>query len=446
MPTKVLLIGSGGREHAMAKAIKKAGGILYSVMAQKNPGIARLSREYLIGDEKSITFVTNWKPVKFKEVDIAFIGPEAPLVNGLVDALTEKGIPVVGPTRDAAAIEGDKSFMRDLMKRHKIEGAVKYEVFEDKKALKEYIDAHETPFVVKPLGLTGGKGVQVMGDHFQTPEEGYTYASRVIDEKIGGTGAVMIEEKLVGEEFTLQAFTDGRDIKPMPLVQDFKRAYENDLGPNTGGMGSYSCADHLLPFVPKEHYSKAVKILEDIVAALRHENREYKGVIYGQFMETADGPKVVEINCRFGDPEAINVLGIMETDILETGWKIVERKLSGHNVKFAEESTLVKYVVPMGYGTNSVKSDVEIKVDEKKIEREGVEILYASVREEGGKIYTTRSRSLALFARGKDLYSLSDRIEKAMEHVTGEVYHRRDIGTRAKIEEKIQKMEKLRVS
>lgn len=443
MRDRVLLIGCGGREHAMAEALARSGARIYSIMLHKNPGIARLSKDYLLGDERSVEYVMNWKYVKYRHVDIAFIGPEAPLTKGMADALEEHGIPVVGPTQKAAMIEGSKEFMRDLMKKHGINGLVDYYVFTDPQDVKEFLKNYGKPFVVKPVGLTGGKGVRVMGDHFTTVEEGIEYAVKVIEEGIGGEHKVIIEEKLVGEEFTLQAFTDGTDIKPMPLVQDFKRAYEDDKGPNTGGMGSYSCPNHLLPFVTRHHYSKAVKILEDIVRAMKREGITYRGIIYGQFMHTAQGPKVVEINCRFGDPEGINVLGILEDSLLEIGWSIVEGKLSSRKVTFADEATVVKYVVPEGYGTSSVLSGRLIRIDERAVEKEGVKVIYASVNEENGKLYTTTSRSVALFARGPDLYELSSRIESAMQHVSGPVYYRRDIARRDMIEAKIKKMKEL---
>ncbi len=441
---RVLLIGSGGREHALAEAIARSETIIYSVMKSRNPGIARLSKEYLLGDETDPNYIAEWKLIKFRRepIDIAFIGPEAPLANGVSDKLEEMGIPVVGPSKKAAMIESSKEFMRDLMKKNHIEGYVEHFVFTDKRELEAFIEEYEKPFVVKPVGLTGGKGVKVMGEHFKTKEEGLEYAKEVIDKKIGGFDRVIIEEKMVGEEFTLQAFTDGYDIKPMPLVQDFKRAYEGDLGPNTGGMGSYSCENHLLPFISYHHYAKAVKILEDILAAMRREGIIYKGVIYGQFMHTADGPKVIEINCRFGDPEAINVLPILQTDILEIGWAIVEKKLSSLKIEFENTATVVKYVVPEGYGTSPLKGE-EIKINEKEVERKGVKIYYASVHEENGKIYTTTSRSIALFAKSKDLYEASQRINEAFEHIHGKIFYRRDIATKEMIEGKVRKMQEL---
>jgi len=438
---KVLLIGSGGREHAIAKALYDSGAKIYAVMKHKNPGIAKLSKDYIIGDDSSISFVRDIEWVKFKEVDFAVIGPEAPLIKGMADMLEEKGIPVVGPKKDAAIIEGSKEFMRDLMKKHNIEGMVDYYVFNDPKKVEEFLSQYDKPFVIKPVGVTGGKGVWVMGDHFQTKEEGIKYAKKVIEERIGGVDRVIIEEKLLGEEFTLQAFTDGRELKGMPLVQDFKRAYEGDKGPNTGGMGSYSMENHLLPFLDKGDYTKAMKILEDIVAALRREGRTYKGIIYGQFMLTAEGPKIVEVNCRFGDPEAMNVLSILKTNFVDIAWSIIEGKLI--DVEFDSLATVVKYVVPEGYGTKPMANQ-EIKVNEERIKREGALLYYASVDERSGKIYTTTSRSLAVVGIAKSLYEAEEIAERALKHVSGRIYMRHDIAKREMIEAKIAHMRELR--
>ena len=438
---KVLLIGSGGREHAIAKALKDGGAKIYAVMKHKNPGIARLSQDYIIGDDSSVSFVKNLDWVKFKKVDFAVIGPEAPLINGMADMLEEKGIPVVGPKKDAAIIEGSKEFMRDLMKKHNIDGMVDYYVFNNPKKVEEFLKNYDKPFVIKPVGITGGKGVWVMGDHFKTKEEGIRYAKEVIEKKIGGVDRVIIEEKLIGEEFTLQIFTDGRNLAGMPLVQDFKRAYEGDLGPNTGGMGSYSMENHLLPFLTKEDYTKAMKIMEDIIAAMRREGRIYKGIIYGQFMLTTEGPKIIEVNCRFGDPEAMNVLSILKTNFVDISWSIIEGKLKP--VEFENKATVVKYVVPEGYGTKPLANQ-EIKVNEERIKREGALLYYASVNESNGKIYTTTSRSLAVVGIAKNLYEAEEIAERALGHIVGRVYSRHDIAKKEMIDAKIAKMKELR--
>ncbi len=438
---KVLLIGSGGRENAIADALKRGGTEIYAVMKHRNPGIARLSSEYVIGDEKSTTFVKNIDWIKSKKVDFAVIGPEAPLIAGMTDMLEEKGIPVVGPRKDAAIIEGSKEFMRNLMKKYNINGILDYHVFSDVKKLEEFVKDYDKPFVIKPVGVTGGKGVRVMGEHFKTKEEGLKYAKEVIEKEIGGVGRVIIEERAVGEEYTLQVFTDGREIVPMPLVQDFKRAYEGDVGPNTGGMGSYSMEDHFLPFVTKEDYEKSVKILEDIIAAMRMENRIYKGILYGQFMLTKEGPRVIEINCRFGDPEAMNVLPILRTNFVDICWRIIEGNMK--KVEFDNKATVVKYIVPEGYGTSPLANQ-EIKVNEEGIKNEGALLFYASVNKKGERIYTTTSRSLAVVGIADNIEEAEKIAENALKHVSGKIYMRHDIGKIENIKRKVSRMERIR--
>ena len=438
---KVLLIGSGGRENAIADALKRGGTEIYAVMKHRNPGIARLSSEYVIGDEKSTTFVKNIDWIKSKKVDFAVIGPEAPLIAGMTDMLEEKGIPVVGPRKDAAIIEGSKEFMRNLMKKYNINGILDYHVFSDVKKLEEFVKDYDKPFVIKPVGVTGGKGVRVMGEHFKTKEEGLKYAKEVIEKEIGGVGRVIIEERAVGEEYTLQVFTDGKEIVPMPLVQDFKRAYEGDVGPNTGGMGSYSMEDHFLPFVTKEDYEKSVKILEDIIAAMRMENRIYKGILYGQFMLTKEGPRVIEINCRFGDPEAMNVLPILRTNFVDICWRIIEGNMK--KVEFDNKATVVKYIVPEGYGTSPLANQ-EIKVNEEGIKNEGALLFYASVNKKGERIYTTTSRSLAVVGIADNIEEAEKIAENALKHVSGKIYMRHDIGKIENIKRKVSRMERIR--
>lgn len=437
---RVLLVGSGGREHAIAESIVRSGAALYSTMKFKNPGIAKLSKEFFIVDENRPEEII--RSISSRQIDIAFVGPEEPLSRGLADRLEEEGIPVVGPSENAARIESSKEFMRTLMKKYSIDGYVEHFVFSDVREVEAFIKDYDKPFVVKPVGLTGGKGVKVMGEHFNSKSEAIDYAKEVITKKIGGEPKVMIEEKVIGEEFTLQVFTDGYSLRPMPLVQDFKRAYEGDLGPNTGGMGSYSCSDHLLPFIDYKDYERALRILEDIITAMRKEGSPFKGIMYGQFMLSKDGPKVIEINCRFGDPEAINLLPILQTDLVEIGWAIVDRRLSSLDIEFEKTSTVVKYVVPEGYGTNPLKGEI-IEIDSEKISERKVKIYYASVYEENGKIFTTTSRSIALFSKGPDLFEVSERINDALKYIRGRIFFRKDIATRDVILEKIRRMREL---
>ncbi|BAM70561.1 MULTISPECIES: phosphoribosylamine--glycine ligase [Methanothermobacter] len=435
---KILVVGTGAREHAICSALADEATI-YSVMGNRNPGISRLAREFTVAPEVDTEGVVRF--ASEKGVDMAFIGPEAPLEAGLVDALEEAGIPSVGPTRDAARIETDKSFMRKLFEDYRIPGSITYRVFSDPEELREFMEDFDSEAVVKPVGLTGGKGVKIVGEHLRDNMEALKYATEVIEKRIGGHPSVVIEERVVGEEFTVQAFSDGEHIVPMPAVQDHPHAYEGDQGPITGGMGSYSDSDGLLPFLTQKDYEDAVEIMQRTVDAIRKETGPYRGILYGQFMLSADGPKLIEYNARFGDPEAMNVLPLLESSMLEICEGIVDGNLK--SASFMNLATVCKYLVPEGYPESGV-AGAEIKVDEKKIEDMGVITYYAAVNQEDDHIYTSSSRALALVAPADDIYSAEELCEEATAHVKGRLYHRRDIGTRELVEKRIKHMEDLR--
>jgi len=243
----------------------------------------------------------------------------------------------------------------------------------------------------------------------------------------------------VGEEFTLQAFVDGDHLIPMPLVQDHKRAFEGDLGPNTGGMGSYSMPDHKLPFVTDSDYNKALAIMRATVAALERTGNPYKGILYGQFMNTARGPKVIEFNARFGDPEAMNVLSLLNSDLADVVIGITEGSLSVTNVIFDQKATVCKYIVPSGYPDSPHPGDpITFRFFENAL------VYYANVEALQGRLSTLTSRTLAFVGLGPTLEEAEQIAEQAASAVTGNVRHRRDIGTRALLEQRINHMKELR--
>ncbi|NOZ82431.1 MAG: phosphoribosylamine--glycine ligase [Euryarchaeota archaeon] len=438
---KVMLVGGGAREHAIAEALCRSEGVeLYAVMGNRNPGILRLCRGVEIAKETEVEKVA--EAAERWGVELAVVGPEAPLCAGVADRLEERGVPCMGPRQRLAMIEGSKSFCRWLMSRYRIPGNVRYASFTDADEAAEFIDSFEGEVAVKPAGLTGGKGVKVMGEHLADREEAKAYAKQVVEQRIGG-GEVVIEEKLVGEEFTVQAFVAGGVVKPMPAVQDHKRAFEGDRGHNTGGMGSYSMPDGLLPFLGEEEYSQAVEIIRKTAEALRKETGEdYRGVLYGQFILGRE-VKLVEFNCRFGDPEAMNVLSLLDSSFAELCMQIAEGRLKSEP-KFKRLASVCKYIVPKGYGV-SPAPPAEISVDEAAISREGALLYYAAVNQQDGRLYTTTSRSVAVVGLAESLEEAERIAERATSHVRGEhLYHRRDIGTKELIERKLQRLRKLR--
>ncbi|MEM3422738.1 MAG: phosphoribosylamine--glycine ligase [Candidatus Bilamarchaeaceae archaeon] len=429
--TKILIVGNGAREHAIAECIARDAE-LYSVMPKKNPAIARLSKKYWLADIHSPEAVS--KALAGESFDICFSSPDATLAAGISDVLSNFG-EVASPSKNAARIEWDKGFARMLLEKYKIPGSPRLffakNLDEAKKAMDELGE-----IAVKPLGLTGGKGVKISGEHFST----YAEIAPYIKELIAKDGVVLIEEKLIGEEFTLQAFSDGKNLSFMPPVQDHKRAFENDIGPNTGGMGSYSTGD-ILPFLENKDIEEAKDIMQKTIIALRDEGAEFKGVLYGQFMATADGVKVIEFNSRFGDPEAMNVLALLRDSLSNVFGSIVDGSLG--KINFDKKCTVVKYLVPEGYPDNP-KKDAEVKIDEKAIEREGAKVYYASVYEKDGRIYTTSSRAFGILGISQKMEEAEQIAEKACTFVSGPVWHRKDIGTKSLIQKRIDRMNKIR--
>jgi len=348
-----------------------------------------------------------------------------------VDHLESVGINCVGPTHAAARIETDKAFCRDMMELHGIDGCPQYRIFKNPAEAVSFINDHEEDLAIKPIGLTGGKGVRIMGE--QVDRAGAIAYVKSLH------GGVVLEERLIGEEFTLQAFVDGSHLIPMPLVQDHKRAFEGDLGPNTGGMGSYSMPDHMLPFVAETDYQKALAIMHSTVAVMERTGRPYKGILYGQFMNTARGPKVIEFNARFGDPEAMNVLSLLSSDLSGIVEKITRGSLSAADARFEKAATVCKYIVPTGYPNSPAKGD-PITIGP----HTGALLYYANVEERGGILSTLSSRTLAFVGVGPTLEEAEQRAELSASAVEGRVRYRRDIGTRALLDRRISHMKELR--
>ncbi len=430
---KVLLIGSGGREHAIAEAIarSKKNPEIYAAMSKKNPGISRLCKDFLLVKETDPVIVDY---ALESGIELAVIGPEAPLAEGIPDLLWDAGIPVVGPRRLAAQIEFDKAWTRNFMKKYSIAGLPLFKVFrKGERGIDEYIDELKD-VVIKPAGLTGGKGVRVMGDHFDI-EGAKDYAREVLS-----GDDLVVEERLVGEEFTVQAFVDGATLAFAPSVQDHKRAYEGDIGPNTGGMGSYSDSKDILPFMKESDYSDAKKIMTDTVRAIKKETGvPYQGVLYGQFMATKKGISVIEFNARFGDPEAMNVLPLLTNDFLDVCSTIVNGGLDRIRVSFKKQATVCKYAVPAGY-PDSPKRDSVVEIGDIMDSL----LFYSSVYESDNKIYTTGSRALAVLGIADTIKEAEKRAEAGLSGLKGDLYSRHDIGTDGLINKRILHMNELR--
>lgn len=430
MTTRILVVGGGGREHAITAALSRnSDAELYAVMSRRNPGMSGYCRDMLLEKETNINAVSAF--ARKKKIDYAIIGPEAPLEAGVVDLLEKEGIPCMGPTRAAARLETDKAFCREMMDRHGIAGCPRYRVFQSADEAVRFLESYEGDLAIKPVGLTGGKGVRIMGEHVDRKG-----AREYIRELRSG---IVLEDRLIGEEFTLQAFTDGTHLVPMPLVQDHKRAFEGDEGPNTGGMGSYSMPGHGLPFVTAAERNAALGIMKSAVAAMEEAGTPYRGILYGQFMNTRDGPMVIEFNARFGDPEAMNVLSLLETDLSVIIEKGIEGSLAQKDVRFAKKATVCKYIVPEGYPESPVThQQVTPGAYDPAL------LYYANVEEKDGTLYTQSSRTMAFVGLGDTLGEAEEIAECAASGVKGRVRHRRDVGTEALLKKRIDHMRELR--
>ena len=436
------VIGKDGRTDAIAErcALSPTRPTLWALTEVRSPGlVAKCGHDQVtvVDDICNLDHVLQW--ADRVQPSLVIIGPEEPLDAGVVDVLAQRGIACFGPTKSLARIESSKSWARRLVSAHGIAGNPEYRCFEAVQGLETYL-RQLSEFVVKPDGLTGGKGVRVFPEHFDSFEDAVEYAQESIDHD----GKVVIEERLDGEEFSLMSITDGESVVHCPAVQDHKRADEDDTGPNTGGMGSYSCADFSLPFLSEEDIVAARRINESVVEAIRRETGEpYRGVLYGGFMATSDGVRLIEYNCRFGDPEALNVLPLLEGDFVELARAVAIGQLGRLPVHFERKATVCKYVVPSGYPSGKGAGDpVEVPPDLLDDPRVRVYWAAATLTEVGARL--TGSRALAVVGLADELREAERIAEAAAGRVGGNVRHRRDIGKPSLVARRVEHMRQLR--
>ena len=438
---RVLLIGNGAREHVLAEVLvnSRHRPRLFSYMKANNPGIAGLSAESAVGSYGDLEGIGRF--CRGKNIELAVIGPEDPLNSGVVDYLKSLGIPSVGPTKSLARLETSKTFTRNLLEKYGIPGNPRFRVFGDEEGIETFIGELDA-VVVKPDGLTGGKGVLVQGDHFRDKKEALDHCRAILQKY----SSVIVEEKLEGEEFSLQCLCDGKTVVVTPPVQDHKRRFVDDRGPNTGGMGSYSAEDHLLPFLKKEDVEAGLRITEAVADALHRETGEYyKGVMYGGFIVTRSGVRLLEYNARFGDPEAMNILPLLLTDFVDVCRAVIDGTLHSLDVVFDEKATVCKYVVPKGYGLPADHPDARstaarIEVGDVK----GARLYYSSVDQRPDGLYMSTSRAIGVVGIAGTLEKAERIAEEAISAIRGPVDHRPDIGTRPLLEKRIRHMEKIR--
>lgn len=439
----ILLLGSGAREHAIAAALARSTPrpTLLCFGSARNPGIAQLCAAYATGS------MTNAEPIvafaREHHATLAIIGPEAPLAAGLADALWAAGIPTVGPTQSLARIESSKAFTRELLRKHAIPGNPFFQRFETLEGihaaeLEELLNRFPENHVIKDDGLAGGKGVKVFGDHLHSIADSLAFCR----ELAAANHPFVVEEKLEGEEFSLISFSDGRTLAHMPAVQDHKRAFEGDRGPNTGGMGTYTDADHSLPFLTPADIAAAQRINEQVAAALAAEcNEPYRGILYGGFMATRDGVRLIEYNARFGDPESLNLLTLLQSDFAAICQAIVSGTLDRTPCEFAPLASVCKYLVPEGY-PDSPRTGDEVHLPATL--PDGVTLYLSAVDERDGKLVATGSRTVAAVAVAPTIAEAEALAEQTIAQIPGPFFHRTDIGTAALLNRRIDHMRHLR--
>lgn len=435
---RVLLIGkSSGRLDCIAETIRRSKRTeIFILTNMSNLGLAAKGFVTL-GPTDDPEFVAEWaEKHRSGDYTVAIISNEEPLAAGVADALNKIGIPTVGPTKALAQIESSKSFTRKLLHDSGLAFMnPNWGVFEpgEINRVESYMHAFRH-FVIKPDSLTGGKGVKVMGNHFYTIEEGLQYCQELFNEG----GKLLIEQKQEGPEFSMMSFCDGNTIVHMPAVQDHKRLLDYDQGPNTGGMGSYSGANHSLPFLtPNDIFNATTTNYETVAALQKHIGQPYKGIIYGNYIVTSRGLRLIEFNCRFGDPEVMNVLPLLETDFGDILQAMVTGKLSSEMVKFANKATVCKYLVPMGHPDNPQPGSLLMhgieKTDTLRVYRgalDGVEL--------------TGSRAAAVVGIAETISKAEKIAEAAANLAVGPVFHRKDIGTYESVVRRIEHADLIR--
>ncbi len=418
---KVLVVGSGGREHALVWKISQSPMVDKIYCAPGNAGIGQMAECVAIKAEDLdglLEFAVQ------NEIGLTVVGPEVPLTMGIVDKFQEKGLKIFGPSGRAAEIEGSKTFAKDLMAKYGIPTA-KYGAFTDAAEAKAFLAEVGLPCVVKADGLAAGKGVLIC----ETKEEAETAVEDIlVDNKFGNAGSrVVVEEFLTGQEVSMLAFSDGKTIVPMVSSQDHKRIWDGDKGLNTGGMGAYSPAPI---YTADVHEIVVPQVLEATIKAMEAEGRPFAGILYAGLMLTADGPKVLEFNARFGDPETQAVLPRLKSDLVEIFLAIIDGRLAEMNIEWHEEAAVCVVMASGGYPETSDKGRVITGL--KEAEEAGAIVFHAGTKETDGNIVTNGGRVLGISALGKDIAEAIDNAYKGVKQITFEnMQYRTDIGKKA---------------
>lgn len=416
---RILVVGRGGREHAIIWALQKSATVKEIYCAPGNAGIAELA-ECLPIDENS--FEELGRVALDYDINLIIVGPEDPLFNGAVDYFESLGIPTFGPRKNAAIIEGSKVFCKQLMKDYNIPTAA-YEAFDTYEAARDYLFQQQAPIVIKADGLAAGKGVTVA----QTLEEADQALREIMVDKVFGEAGsqVVIEEFLQGQEMSILAFVDGETVRPMVPSQDHKPVFDNDLGPNTGGMGTYSPVPHIAQSIVDEAIET---ILKPTASAMVKEGRLFRGVLYAGLMITKDGPKTIEFNCRFGDPETQVVLPRLQTDLVDIFLATVNGRLNDMNISWSDEAAVCVVLASGGYpGPYSKGIPIEGLANVQQSM-----VFHAGTALQNGNVVTNGGRLLGVTALGHDIAEARKKAYEDIERIQYEGKHyRTDIAQKA---------------
>jgi phosphoribosylamine--glycine ligase len=438
---RILVVGSWAKEEITIENLKKNPGLeVFSYLDTRNPGILERADGTRMGSLHDVEGILDY--AREMNIDLALVTTAAPLAAGLVDVLAKEKILAFGPSKEAARLESDKAFTRELLKGYYPEAIPRFKVCETAEDAVAFAGELKWQVAVKPIGLTDGLGVKVFGVQLNSEQDVEDYIREIITHRISGNSRVIVEEKMEGEEFTIQCFVYNDTFIPTPAVQDFKKLLNGEKGPNTASMGSYSDTGRLLPFMNQGDYLQAVRIIKETLAGFKKETDQWCcGFLYGQFMLCKEGIKLVEYNFRPGDPEWMNTVITLKDNIAD----IIGALMQGKNPqpRFQRKATVCKYIVPPAYPYR-LNETLEVSLDKKKIDGFGTSVYWSCGLDGNGKLNVGSERGLAFLAYGDTIVEANEKIEAALEAVQGDFYYRSDIGTPELTRSKVQTVNQLR--
>lgn len=428
--TKCLVVGSGGREASIVDKLKVEDCIVFAYINHENPGIIDVVNatggKFFLGNELDGKQIAQFATQN--NIELAIVSNDSSLEAGVVDELKKANILVFGPTRQGAKVEWSKVYALDLVERIAPQMNIKTYKVTSKEELDKAIDKYTNcEFVVKPDGLTAGKGVKVGKVHFKSKEEGYNYANKCLEE----SGKVIIQDIMQGYEFTVMGFTDGKDLVLTPITVDYSYRYDDDKGPGTGGMGCFTYEDGSLPFLDQNDVQACRELMQNLIKEVNKDNIEFTGVLYGGFFKTSSGIKVIEFNARFGDPECINIMGLLDSNFIDIAKACANGMLSEEICRFKENTaSMLVYLVSKNYALGIPQDTFRFSIDQENIEKSGGRVIYSSCIKEGSDLIPTGvSRLAAITKVGPSLKGIRKEVYELINRsVKGPVEYRADIG------------------